>query len=405
MRILICAYAAPLPPVNDGFRVQLTSLWKELDARHDVHVVAFRWPDQREPGEAGDSMTLVPSPVGPTGIRRLVAQARDLARRRPLQTYATALPLREPLRAEIERFRPDVIHVSADSLATLGADLALERTVLATFDAQFLNQQARMRTASGLRRLIRKVNAANFARFEAREYERFDRVTVVSQEDADVLKRLNPALRISFIPNGVDADAYGAPPDSVREPGLILFTGHMGFSTNISAAEFLAREILPMVQRARKDARLAIVGREADARVWALALLPGVEVVGEVPEMLPWLSRGSAYACPMIAGTGVKNKLLEAMANGLPCVATPLALRGTVAEPGRDVLVAQGKEEFANRLLDVLADPGLATKLGNNGHDYVRREHDWSAVAGAYEGLYRDVIAEHGPRDDSAVRV
>ena len=179
-------------------------------------------------------------------------------------------------------------------------------------------------------------------------YGRFDRVIVVSEEDRRALLAVNPTLQIAVIPNGVEADAFdwdGTP----RDRALILFTGVMSYAPNATASEFLARRVLPRVGQAIPAARLALVGRNPGPKVRALGSLPGVEVVGEVPEMRPWLSRAGAYACPMLSGTGIKNKLLEAMANGLPCVATPLALQGLSVTREKEVLV--GASEDRRRLV------------------------------------------------------
>jgi glycosyltransferase involved in cell wall biosynthesis len=215
---------------------------------------------------------------------------------------------------------------------------------------------------------------------------------VVSEEDRRALLEVAPGLSIEVIPNGVDADAFawdGTP----RDRSLILFTGVMSYAPNVTAAEFLAHEVLPRVRSSVPAARLALVGRDPHPSVRTIeAEVPGVEVVGEVPEMRPWLSRAGAYACPMLTGTGIKNKLLEAMANGLPCVATPLALRGIAVSPGHDLLTGSTAEELATQLVRVLQDPALADRVGEAGHDCVRARHTWASVAQRYEQVYREIV-------------
>ena len=165
----------------------------------------------------------------------------------------------------------------------------------------------------------------------------------------------------------------------------------MSYAPNVLAAEFLARQVFPLVRAGLPEARLAIVGRKPSPRINALAQLDGVEVTGEVPDVVPWLAGSRVYACPMVSGTGIKNKLLEAMAAGAPCVVTPLALQGLTAEPGRDVLVGADAEELAAQLVRVLTDDELASRLGPAGRAYVLANHDWSAVARSYERVYDEV--------------
>ena len=158
----------------------------------------------------------------------------------------------------------------------------------------------------------------------------------------------------------------------------------MSYAPNVSAAEFLALEVFPRVRRHRPDARLAIVGRAPSPRVRALADAPGVEVPGEVPDIRVPLRGSRVFACPMTSGTGIKNKLLEAMACGLPCVATPLALQGLTVVPGQHVLVGENADELSAQIVRVLADDELASRLGAAAREYVCSAHDWRATAHGY---------------------
>ena len=296
--------------------------------------------------------------------------------------------LQGPLREEISSFNPDVVHVSTGSLAAVGRYLQGIPTVLAALDAWHLNVEAWADQARGLRRAILRTEADRVRRFEATDFARFDRVVVVTDEDRLALLSVNPDLTVEAIPNGVDVEKF-APRTSERVPGRILFTGVMSYAPNVAAAETLARDILPTVRESHPEAHLVIIGRRPNARVLALAELDGVEVTGEVDEMEPWLSSGALYACPMVSGTGIKNKLLEAMANGLPCVATRLAVQGLEVTGGGQLLLGATNEELAAQILALLDDPARASELGVAARSYVTDHHSWAAVARAYEGVYR----------------
>ena len=165
----------------------------------------------------------------------------------------------------------------------------------------------------------------------------------------------------------------------------------MSYAPNVLAADFLARLVFPLVRAAQPAARLAIVGRAPAPRVQALAELEGVDVTGEVQDLRPWLVGSGAYACPMISGTGIKNKLLEAMACAAGCVATPLALQGLRVTPGQELLVGKTAEELADGLLRVLEDDECRASLGRAAREYVLSEHDWRSVARAYQDVYREL--------------
>jgi polysaccharide biosynthesis protein PslH len=391
MRILICASEAPLPPTN-GFRLMLTALVQELRRRHEVRVLAILSPDQRSDPGTGQGLRLVP--------RRKTSRARDtgalfraLVTRRPLTADSLATSLRGPLRDELDSFAPDVVHVSSGRLAALGRALSDRPAVLVALDAWHLNVDARALAAAGLRRRLLQSESNRVRRFIAAEYGRFDRLVVVSDPDRDALREVDPSLDVAVVPNGVDVDFYAPDPDAARDPNRIVFTGLMSYAPNVLAAEYLARRIFPRVRATCPDARLVLVGRAPTPRVRALAELDGVAVTGEVPDIRPWLTGSSVYACPMISGTGIKNKLLEAMACGMPCVATPLALQGLRATPERELLVGRTEEELAGTLVRVLGNEELANSLGRRARAYVCAEHDWEAVARAYERVYRAACA------------
>jgi glycosyltransferase involved in cell wall biosynthesis len=394
VRLLVCAAEAPLPPIN-GFRLALSAVLGQLRGRHELRVLAFRLPDQVAPS-AGAELRLVDRAPS-AAIRRAAWLAAATIRRRPFGADALVEALTMPLRDELERFAPDVVHVASGRLAGLGPLLESHPSVLVALDAWHLNVEANALVARGLRRRLLSAEAVRVRRFEATEYPRFGRVVVVSEEDRRALQELEPRLALEVVPNGVDADLYAPETGLERDPEQIVFTGVMSYAPNVTAAEFLARRVLPRVREEHPRARLAIVGREPRRRVRGLGALAGVEVTGEVPDVRPWLGRGRVYACPMLSGTGIKNKLLEAMASGVACVATPLALQGTRAVDGEHVLVAETDAEFARHVVRVLDDDGLAHRLGRAAREYVLAEHDWQAVAAAYERIYGEVLTQFRP--------
>ena len=171
-------------------------------------------------------------------------------------------------------------------------------------------------------------------RFEARAYRPFARVVLVTDEDAREVRALDPSLRTETIPNGVDAGVTS--PRTAAPRSGVLFTGALDAPANEQAAVRLAERIMPLVRRSVPDATLTLVGRSPGPRVRAL----DATVVADVPDLRPYLWGAAVYACPMESGTGIKNKLLEALAAGAPAVATPLACQGMTVRDGVELRVA-----------------------------------------------------------------
>lgn len=379
----------------NGFRVMLTALTRELRADHEVRVLAFRSPDQAAPPNAGD-VRLLPRPEGGPGAT--LATLYAAVRGRPLRADRLSAAMEAPLRAELDGFRPDVVHVTSGRLAGVAPALAHSPSVLGALDAMHRNFEARALVATGIRRPLLRAEVSRVKRYEATHYRRFGHVVVVSDADRDALLELDPSLAITVIPNGVDARFFAPREHAAIDPNRIVFTGVMSYAPNVLAAEFLAQEVFPRVRAEHPAARLAIVGRTPSARVLALSELDGVDVVGEVPDLRPWLQESRVYACPMTSGTGIKNKLLEAMACGLPSVVTPRALQGLDVGAGEHVLVGMGPDELAGELLHVLRDTDLAARLGAAAREYVRTHHDWGAVALRYVDVWENVRSLDGAR-------
>ena len=385
MRILVCAEEAPIPPFN-GIRAPLAGLIERLRSSNDVRVLAYRMSDQSV--ETTEQMRILARPAS-GAVKTASLFARSLVGRRPLRPDWLAEKMAPALAQELARFRPDVVHVAAGRLGALAPDLEGRASVLWALDAPHLNVEARASVASPVKRRLLRGEAARWRRFEGRDWARFGAVVVVSREDADALRAVDPRMAVHVIPGGIEADRFAPRPQVEREAGRLVFHGVLDYAPNVAAARFLAREIVPLVRARRPHTELVIVGRSPAPQVHELDRLDGVRIEADVPDVADWLTSASVYVCPMLSGTGIKNKLLEAMANELPCVVTPLALRGISAMPGRDVLVGENPDELTGNIIRLLDDDALARSVGASGRAYVIAEHDWSVIARSYETLYR----------------
>lgn len=377
MRILACVHEAPAEPLN-GFGLQVSEVFDRLATRHEVRMIAFE-------------------PSYGTALEReyvqLVSRVRTPAWRWVLGGPRGARELADGLGPHVKRvlreWEPDVVHVSSGRLAALGHHLGDVASVLVALDAWHLNLAAKAAQSSRLKRALLASEQRRVRSFIADEYPTFDGVAVVSEGDRDALREVAPALDPVVIPNGVDADAYSPGEPSDREPGVVVFSGAMDYAPNEAAATFLARDVMPSVWERVPDARLRLVGRSPSPAVLALAS-EHVVVTGEVDAMQPWLRGAAVYACPMVSGTGIKNKLLEALACAAPVVCTSLACRGLTAVPGEHLEVADDAPGLAAAIVRLLQDDAAAAHLGAKGRLYVLENHTWDAAAARFEALYAE---------------
>jgi polysaccharide biosynthesis protein PslH len=389
MRVLICAQELPLEPVN-GLRLQVRHVAGRLARRHEVVVLGYRWADQE--GEPPPGVELVGlGPPARTGAAKARTWLRAGAGGDPVAVARLTGPLAAAAR-ELLAHRPfDVVQVTSSVLAGLAPALGGGPRILAALDAWYLNAAAAADIARWPLRPLYRLEERRVRRFEGVALRRYDAVVTVSEGDARALRALDPSLAVEVIPNGVDAEEFAPDPAIAREAGHVVFTGAMHWPPNVAAARFLAERVLPRVRAAHPGARLSIVGRRPRRELVALGRLPGVHVTGAVPDVRPWLQRAAVYACPMVSGTGIKNKLLEALACAAPTVATPLACQGLGVAGGEELLVAPADERFAAAVIGLLSDAALRDRLGAAGRAYVVEHHPWAAVGDRYEALYQKV--------------
>jgi glycosyltransferase involved in cell wall biosynthesis len=245
-------------------------------------------------------------------------------------------------------------------------------------------------------RPLRRLEERRVRRWESHALRAYPVVVFITDEDDAAVARLDPTLHTVVIPNGVDTEFFAPDPAVTPDPGRLVFTGALGYPPNISAAMKLAKDVLPLVRARDPRAHAAIVGRGPVAAVVRLGDLDGVEIIPDVPDIRTWLRRASVFASTMVSGTGIKNKLLEALACGVPAVATTLSCQGMDVRDGEHLLIADGDAAFADAAARLLADDELRARLGAAGRDYVIEHHSWVAVAHAYEDAYADAIARRG---------
>jgi glycosyltransferase involved in cell wall biosynthesis len=164
----------------------------------------------------------------------------------------------------------------------------------------------------------------------------------------------------------------------------------MGYPPNINAAEFLAHKILPLVLQKKPDIRILIAGANPNLRVSVLKS-DNIDVSGWVPDMRECYARAKIFIAPMQIGTGLQNKLLEAMAMQIPCITSPLANQALLAKDNDEILIAEKAETYARHILFLLDNPDKADKMAKAGYDYVLKNFTWEAETDKIEKLLHNI--------------
>jgi len=417
LRILICAPEAPMAPLN-GLRLVVANVSRELARRHDVILVA---PAQARPQEAapqrrdmpsreppssdrspdraaiqGVTLHAVPPPTD-TVLARTGRRIASVVRRIPVEALVNRAPMMRAVTALRAAHRFDAALVFGGGLAGIAHALAGIPAVVAPLDAWDLNEAAAAAAAHGPRRWWRHAQRMLVRRYTARAYRPFHAVVLVTAEDARHAAALDPTLATAVIPVGVDTHHFSPGQSASRDEATVLFTGTLDYAPNVAAATFLATDVLPRLRQSVPRARLRIAGRRPGTAVTRLAQPPVVEVLGDVDDLRQVLRPATVFACAMTTGTGLKNKLLEAMACGAPAVSTTLGMRGLDVSDGRELLVADDAEAFAAALARVLTTPVLARELSGRARRYAVQRHAWTSVGERYEALLAEASRSAHP--------
>ena len=238
------------------------------------------------------------------------------------------------------------------------------------------------------------------ARFEAEVCRMADAVTVVSAEDGAALAALAPGLKPMIVPNGIDLSEYQPLPEAQPSGNTIVFTGKMDYRPNLDAAMRLVNQILPRLQTGWPDIELQLVGQNPPPALLRLHAPPAITITGAVPDTRPFIAGAAVYAAPLRMGGGTRFKLLEAMALARPIVSTRLGAEGFDVETGREMLLADGAEEFAQAVLKLLNDHGKATEIGANGRRFVELNYDWRSILPRLDAVHAAVLAPCRPASD-----
>ena len=248
--------------------------------------------------------------------------------------------------------------------------------------------------ASFITRPIYNMEYHRLARYEAAIFNDFDIRTIISDPD----RKLFPHEKrdeILIIPNGVDHDFF-KPIEREKKYDLV-FTGNMSYPPNVNAVEYLAYEILPIVWKTRPETTLYIAGATPDPKV-KKAASDKIIVSGWLDDIRDAYAQSRVFIAPMRIGTGLQNKLLEAMSMRLPAITSPLANASLGAKPDDEILIGSNAQEMAQHIITLLTDTQKAEQVAQAGFDFTNRVYDWGKATERLEEAMKSIIKQTHPK-------
>jgi glycosyltransferase involved in cell wall biosynthesis len=393
MNVLLLTQVLPYPP-DSGPKVKTWNVLKYLARQHEVTLVSFVRGDQsaaiahlRQYCRAVHTVPMARSLL-PDGL----AMLRSLLTGQPWMVLRDD---RAEMRALVDRLctetRFDVAHADQLNMAQYAARVPYARKILDAHNALWLLYQRLAATMpAGPRKWLLERDWRLLKTCEGRLVREFDGVLAVSVEDqAALCEAAGEPVDMTVIPIAVDTDEI---PLVARSEGAhhLLHIGTMYWPPNIDGMKWFVDAVYPQIRAARPDAELDIVGARPPQELTALnGNAHNINVTGYVADPQPYLEQAGVFIVPLRAGGGMRVKILEALARGLPLVTTTLGCEGIAVEHSRHVLIADTPEEFANACLRLLNDRVLAAELGRNGRRLVEEVYDYRAACRPLEALYQ----------------
>ncbi len=255
------------------------------------------------------------------------------------------------------------------------------------------------------RRALYALEARKLARFELDTCRQFDSVVWVTQEDVAEMERVaRPGVAVpatDVIPICIDATAE--PPIVMRTPARrVTFLGGLHYPPNAQGVLWFARTVMPLVLAQAPDAILTVIGKQPPTEL-AQCQIPAanIEVTGYVDDPAPWLAETAAFIVPLLAGGGMRVKIIDGWRWGLPIVSTTVGAEGILYTPGEQLLRADTPAEFAAAVVALLKDDELRAALAAAGRAWVETHYHWRTVYARWLTLYAKALPAALPSSDA----
>lgn len=393
MNILYLCHRIPYPP-DKGDKIRSFHQIRELSKRHTVHLACLI----DDPEDLKHVAALRKYCASVEAVYRNKVAARGLALLALFTGQSLSVAafyskeLKKRIDAKIRTERLDRIFVFCSSMGGYVADVSHLPKVIDFVDVDSEKWRCYADYHSFPISWIYRQEADRLARYEAEMARRFDRSIFVSEKEADLFRQQVSDCSISAIPNGVDLDYFYPGGKTPSGDPAIVFTGAMDYFPNVDAVRYFCAEVLPRIREVFPGVLFYIVGRNPAASVKELGVPGRVIVTGTVPDVRPYLAKSAVAVAPFRIARGIQNKILEAMAMGVPVVGTSVSFQAFEEKEGVGVRFADNPESFAQEVLLLLQDRTLRTRLGLEARSFVERLYRWQDHGDRLGSLLQDGI-------------
>ncbi|MCF7838831.1 MAG: glycosyltransferase family 4 protein [Candidatus Marinimicrobia bacterium] len=410
MKLLFVTKILPRAGFSTGETIIYQRL-RGLAARgHQVSLAAFRVEPEQQPDQALREALHTIEVLPPPRERPWPAYLAGMLRTNVPPHFAAVYDprMRRLVGDLVERERHDIVIAEYSSMGQYLCHNpylpAVRKVISCHRSATMMCRLAVDVLGSSPASLRQRLQLIGLQRFEFGLYEAVDRILVLTPWERYRLLSYAPDLRISVVPCGIDCCAAaghpgGPPPPRPTSPPVVLFTGNYFERDNVDAVLWFGRKAWPAVRARHPDAIFRVVGNGVTPAMYRLARpRSGIEFVGRVTDMSACLQAATLFVCPVRLGTGMRGKVLEAMAAGVPVVSTTHGMEGIPAQNGDQCLLADHPRLLAQHVNLLLEDDDLRRRLSRDARAFAAARFSWPRVIEHLESVLLELAANQGQR-------
>jgi sugar transferase (PEP-CTERM/EpsH1 system associated) len=384
MKILFLVSRVPFE-LDKGDKLRAFHQLKYLSRHHEV--ILFALSDEPVPAGAQAALAAICEEVIICPVSRTEAlwnMTKGIPRSWPLQVaYFYNKKAQQQLDELVNRHQPNHIFCQLVRMAPYVRQYPHIPMTLDYMDAFSKGLERRMQTASIFRKPFFYLEYKRLLRYEARLFPLFQHKVIISEQDRFYIRHPQK-YAITVVPNGVDAIHFSPVP--TEKVFHLLFAGNLSYPPNIEACRYLVRKVLPLVLPHYPQLRVLLAGKTPAAAVTALAG-DQVEIRVNLADMREAYSAARIFVAPLFLGSGLQNKILEAMAMGIPCITTGQVNKALGAKKGEQLLLAESAQGFAAHILYLLHHPQEASRMAAQAQVLVEKQYNWDHINARLENL------------------
>ncbi len=391
MKILFLANRIPYPPYR-GDKLKIFNLAKRLTGKHELHLLTFaqskdEFKYKEELGKVFKEVNLIYLPKWRSALNCLPG----LLKSKPFQVlYFQSSELQKKLNDVLAQHQFDAIHVQHLRMSPYLANRNDIPRILDLPDAFSLYWERRKTIPRGtLAKIFENIEQQRVLEYEE-ILKKYNLALACSQEDIEYLQEQHHASNLRLLPNGVDLQTFSPRDHDYSHCNTILFTGNMDYAPNIDSVVYFANEIFPLIKAQLPDVEFIIAGQRPIKKVLELAN-DSVKVTGFVKDLAAMYNTASVVVAPLRFGAGTQNKVLEAMAMGVPVVCSNIGFKGLGIKSGEGAIMQIDTNEFANSVIELLRSQQLRESVGKKGIEVVKTKFDWDIIASMLEAYFFEI--------------